>query len=239
MSRLYGTVVSGFAGRTTMGNTSFNLALAMMYTLNLNALHFAAGDDCFMVVEKKDVQKIVSQIEKLVAKSNPDLNGPGERKVYGSGCIIGDDFRVDDTLITFLSKVIDPEYNSCVRQLDKYYATSLVSDSVVSRGILNYNNIAQLKDYFKMSLFNSIEPYWNSQEIEIGLLSKKKERELKFRAEFDKGVNDRNPLNYIRRGLDVGTGYEVTLTNDQHDRDHIKKISVSRLCNNLGSGIWH
>ena len=240
MSKLYGTVVSGFAGRTTLGNTSYNLAMAMMYTKGCKALHFAAGDDCFMVVKKKDVDYIVKRMKRMVAKKNPKTTGPNQRTIIGSGCIIEDDFRIDGTIITFQSKVIDLEYNSCVRQIENYYATSLVSDSTTAREVQNYNNIAQLEDYFKIAQYKSIKPFWMSQDVKDELLPKHQKRDLHFRAEYDKNVHlSGGPMNYIGRALKVTGGYQITLNGGEIDRKQIRHYNINRICNDQGAGKWN
>lgn len=189
----------------------------MLFCQGRPSLQFAAGDDALIITSDEHLQPIVDNISRLTARSNPDRSLEEGPVIKGTGMIISSDFRVSKQLISILSKIIDPEYLSCVRTLEKYVTTGLVSKSRTPKEIRAYNTLRQLADYMKMPVYREIERFWKNQKMTEGQLSKIEQAEARFKADFEIGVDQRIPWTYISYYLEKGDGMGITL-DKEYDR---------------------
>lgn len=219
LSQLLGTVASGLAARTTLGNTAWNSAMSLTFTEGQTTATFASGDDGFIMLHKSDYKKVLENMAKFTSKENP-ANGI---KNGGSGCIIGKDLRVDDKIITFQSKVICPDSHSCVRRYEKYVITGLVSKSTTPQAIRNWNNLNQLKEYFDIPFYRSTKKFLESQDCREGKQSKLEEYEKRFTKDFSTSLNP--PWEYINRQLKITEGKMITQYDFQNDAKQLEKLA--------------
>jgi len=148
--RLHGTVPSGFGPRTTLGNTLYNIGYQLLLTENIPARSFAGGDDGATTIHMTNLAEVRQRIGKLT-KRTPE---PGD---HGLGLLIDTEPTYDTDLICFLSKIIDLEYNSCVRMLERVAATGCVTSSKIPIEEVNYLVNLQISEYLNTFGYKSLK----------------------------------------------------------------------------------
>lgn len=146
---LVGTVPSGLGPRTTLGNTLYNMAFQNELSQGIRSRGFAAGDDGILVIPKEYIPEISERIGKLVKTENK----PGD---HGLGLLIDRRLNFDDTLISFLSKVIDIKVGYCVRELPRVASTGCMTSSTHPMEEINYCVENQILDYINTFGFTSL-----------------------------------------------------------------------------------